>query len=471
MLQTLRARLVFSHLLPMFIVVPLVGIGLIYFLETRVLLPGLLRAYSGNTALVAEITQDQYRIWLDPIYAQTILARVSTRLPARVMFIAANGQLMASSDPADLPNLTGFIVNSAIPLVQDRQVVHRVFYNRNLQGEAFDIWEPVIDNRSGVVIGIIRITYTFENIAGQFVQLRYLVAVVLLVGLGIGGTFGLALAMSISHPLQRVTDAVNRLARGESSEPLRETGPVELRSLQTAVNYLVDRLRNLEEARRHLLANLVHELGRPLGALRSAVQALLKGAVKQPQLSSELLTGMDGELIRLQGLLSELTQLYDQELGNLELERQPTEMSEWLAEVIAPWQAAAGEKQITFHSAIPASLPVLHVDSLRLAQALGNLLSNAVKFTPAGANITVGAEADESTLRIAVTDEGPGIPEDERDKIFTPFFRGSQGRRFTEGMGLGLSIARDLVQAHGGVLECSPDGRSGSRFVIHLPRG
>jgi len=469
-MQSLRTRLVLSHLIPMLVIVPLIGIGLIYALETRVLLPAYMSAYSGNAALVAEITQDQFRIWTDPIYAQTILARVSPRLTARVMLLAADGRLMASTDPNDLINLNQVISNSAIELVQKGQVVKRVFYNRSLRGDALDIWEPVIDTRLGV-IGIVRITYEFASISDQFVQQRTLIAGVLLIGLLLGGMIGLVLAVSIDRPLQRATAAVNRLARGEGSEPLPESGPTELRQLAGAVNFLVQRLHNLEENRRHLLANLVHELGRPLGALRSAVQALIKGAGQDPQLGNELLSGMDGELVRLQSLLGELTQLYDQVLGNLELNRQPLNLTQWLSETLTPWEVSAQQKGLGWSATVPENLPVVQADHVRLGQALGNLFSNAVKFTPAGGQVVISAGEQGDQVWIMVQDNGPGIPADEIDKVFVPFYRGGQGKRFVEGMGLGLSIARDLVEAHRGRLELESTPGQGSRFTVWLPKG
>ncbi|HMN62877.1 MAG TPA: ATP-binding protein, partial [Anaerolinea sp.] len=116
-------------------------------------------------------------------------------------------------------------------------------------------------------------------------------------------------------------------------------------------------------------------------------------------------------------------------------------------------------------------LPVIQADPIRLGQAVGNLLSNAIKFTPAGGKVTVTSGAGGQEVWLRVTDSGPGIPADEQEKIFTPFFRGGQGKRFTEGMGLGLSIARDLVQAHGGRLELVSAPGEGSQFTIYLPKG
>jgi signal transduction histidine kinase len=472
--KTLRARLVLSHLLPMLVVVPLMGIALINFLETRVLLPGFLQAYSGNAALVAEITQDQYRIWTDPVYAQTILARVSPQLSARVMLFTADGRQLASTDPTDLSNIGSFLDDPSLKTARGGQPVKTFYYNPRLTGDALDIWEPVIDPNLGV-IGIVRITYLFASIADQFVQLRSLIAGVLLLGLLFGGILGLTLAVNIDTPLRKATSAVYQLAHGERIDRLPEAGPSELKRLAGAFNFLRDRLTFLEDSRRHLLANLVHELGRPLGALRSGVQALMKGATQDPQLTGELLSGMDTELARLQSLLTELTHLYDQILGSLELDLKPLQLSQWLAETLAPWQVSAKEKALDWRTNIPPDLPEVKADAMRLGQAVGNLVSNAIKFTPSGgvielsAGVSPGALGDEEYIRVC--DSGPGIPAEEQARVFDPFYRGSQGRRFVEGMGLGLSIAYDLVKAHGGRLELDSSPEKGSTLTIFLPLG
>jgi signal transduction histidine kinase len=112
------------------------------------------------------------------------------------------------------------------------------------------------------------------------------------------------------------------------------------------------------------------------------------------------------------------------------------------------------------------------MDPDRMAQAIGNILSNAIKFTPAGGRVSVIAKIEEDLLSMQVADSGPGIPLEEQEKIFQPFYRVRQGHRIVEGMGLGLSIARDIVTAHGGKieLESTPGGRSaGSRFHIKIP--
>jgi len=184
----------------------------------------------------------------------------------------------------------------------------------------------------------------------------------------------------------------------------------------------------------------------------------------------ELLGGMDAEVRRMQHLLDDLTHLYDQTLGPLELDRQPTPLSSWLAQVLGPWREAAQDKGLHWQVDLPADLPVLEIDPDRLAQALGNVVSNAIKYTPAGGQVSVSAGTQAEQACIRVDDSGPGIAPEEMERIFTPLYRGAAGRRFPSGMGLGLSIARDLVAAHGGRIEVQSTPGAGSTFTLWLPR-
>ncbi|TLN24096.1 HAMP domain-containing histidine kinase, partial [bacterium] len=280
---------------------------------------------------------------------------------------------------------------------------------------------------------------------------------------------GTWLAISISRPVQKVTDAIYSIATGKRRERLDEIGPDELRSQARAVNYLVDQLRSLEQSRRQLLANLVHELGRPLGALRSAIHALGSGAAEDPKLLKDLTDGMDAETHRLQHLLEELANLYDKTLGDLELNLQWVSPTEWLPGVVRPWQAAAEEKKLRWEEDFQADMQPIRVDADRVAQIIGNMLSNAVKYTPAGGIIKVNASADDKNFIVRVSDSGVGVQAEEKEKIFQPFYRGDPSRRIKQGMGLGLTIARDLALAHGGKLELEERPGGGSAFLLTLP--
>jgi signal transduction histidine kinase len=178
---------------------------------------------------------------------------------------------------------------------------------------------------------------------------------------------------------------------------------------------------------------------------------------------------MDGEVRRLGRLVDDLARLHDQVAGTLEIARQPVALSDWLVHALAPWREAAQGKGLRWEADIASDLPILDIDPDRLAQAVSNLTSNAIKYTRLGGVVSVAAGVKDKEVWIQVSDTGPGIPLEEQPHIFTRFFRGRMGRRFPQGMGLGLSIARDLVVAHGGRLEMKTAPGRGSDFTLWLP--
>jgi signal transduction histidine kinase len=251
---------------------------------------------------------------------------------------------------------------------------------------------------------------------------------------------------------------------------LPEQGPQETQLLARSFNTLIERLRLLEESRRRMLANIVHEVGRPIGALQSAIEALINGADEEVDLRRELLNGMEAEINRMHPLLDNLTDLHGQILGTLEFNFQPTPLTDWLNSLLGPWREGAQAKEVRWQADIPPELPTVELDPDRMAQVVGNLISNAIKFTPAGGSVSIRAGIDESSVWIQVGDTGPGIPEDEQLRIFEPFYRSQSSQQFPKGMGLGLTIAQDLIEAHGGRLELDSQPGQGSRFTVYLPR-
>ena len=462
MFRSLRNRLILSHILPALLIIPLMGAAMVYVLETRLLLPVVYKNLAADAALMAEITRNQPIFWQNTRAAQALVNGVTPYLSGRVSLITLDGRLLASDDQTnntvgtqvvELPDLSGVGQGETIQ------------FRRGSLAEAF---APVFD-LEGQPIGIIRMTTQVVTISDQVYQLRYLLGTILLFAVIAGLGLGSYLAFSINRPIQQVTRSIQSLAQGDWRAHVEETGPDELRTLAATVNALVDQLNSLEHARRQLLANLVHELGRPLGAIRSAIQALLHGADKDPKLSSDLLTGLDEETIRLQHLLDDLAGLHDQVLGRLELNRSPVQIHDWLLSTLSPWEAAARQKGLTWRLDVAPNLPVIIMDPDRMAQAVGNILSNAIKFTPAGGQVSTTVTFEEGQLSIQVTDTGLGVPLEEREKIFQPFYRGVQGRRIVEGMGLGLSIARDILTAHGGKIRLESAPGRGNQFILQIP--
>ena len=468
MFRSLRARLIFSHAFPLLIIIPLMGVVLANQIETRVLLPSLSRALITNAVLLANVAGDEQSLWTTPGYAEYYLTHLRHDINARVMFITPSGQLLGSSDPNDAMKVGIILDFEGVAKARAGQVASYISYNISSPSEVIDVYVPVL-NSSQNLIGILRMSYTYNTLYTEFVQSRYVIIGTLAGGLLVGIILGWSLALNLSRPIRRVTQAINELAHGYRQARVTTRGPEEIQLLAQSFNYLSERLSNLEKARRQLLANLIHELGRPLGAIRSAIQALAIGAGRDPQLLQELTAGMDDQAARLQHLVEDLSHLHDQVLGPLELDYQPVALSDWLPKLLSPWQVAAQDKHLQWQTDIPPDLPSIPADPDRLASAVENLVSNAIKYTHSGGAVSVSAHLDGSEVLIQVSDTGSGVTPEEQGKIFEPFYRGNQGRRFKQGMGLGLSIANDLVKAHGGQISLESIPGKGSCFTIHLP--
>ena len=462
MFRSLRSRLILSHILPFVLIIPLVGIAMAYLLETRLLLPIVYNGLEKDARLAAEISRLQPVLWQDEILAQRFVDGISPYLSGQASILAVNGNILASSGEGELQMGERRVELPDLSSIGPQGVVQL------MNGPLAEVFTPVYD-LDGRPLGVVRVSSRVVTVLDQIYQLRYLLAAILALGILAGLGLGSYLALSIERPIKRVAHSIQELAAGDRQVQVEEQGPEEIRSLAHSFNVLVIRLNSLEQARRQLLANLVHELGRPLGAIRSAIQALINGAMDDQQLSGDLLSGLDGETLRLQRLLEDLAGLHDQVLGSLELNRKPLKLQDWLLEIVSPWEAAAREKGLSWRLEVEQDLPEIELDPDRMAQALGNLLSNAVKFTPAGGQVAISVHRMEKELVMEVEDSGPGIPQGEQEKVFQPFYRGSQGRRIVQGMGLGLSIVRQVAEAHGGQIEVESQPGKGSCFRLRLP--
>lgn len=469
MLNKLRHRLILSHLLPYLMIIPVIGMALVYLVETQVILTGVASELTGQGVLVAALAQNHPEIWIDHDAAQAFSDEVAPQLNARIMLLDAEGILMGSSDPADAGRLGQAIDLMGLDSLSSGKIDVNLDYSAHLHTEVVDVLIPVM-GPDQTVVGAFRLSRRLSDISERFTRLRYIITGVLAGGLLMTILLGLLLSLNIERPLHKLTDAIQRLVSGDEGGLLIEQGPDEIRILQRTFNQLSLRLNDLEQARRRLISNLVHELGRSLGALRAAIQALLHGGSKDPRLEHDLVAGMDEETKQLRRLLDDLANLQDVISGSLELNQHPLAVGKWLSLALRPWEMMARDKGLRWSENIPADLPLIWADSARLDQALGNLVSNAIKFTPAGGNVSISVDCDAQYISIHVKDSGPGIPLEEQERVFIPFYQVSRGNHTTgAGMGLGLSIARELIVGQGGEILVSSEEGKGSSFTIMLP--
>jgi signal transduction histidine kinase len=447
------------------IVVPLAAIALIFTLETQVVLTDLSDRLTERANLIITALEDQLGIWNDSQQAGIFITDIGRDLQGSLFLIGSDGSLIASysSNPTDQSQGSTTLEGIDTALEGKQSVI--VHYN--ILNPSVEVLLPVLNARQQL-IGIVGVTQTLADVFTRISTVRTLIGITLLIQLLLGVIIGIYLARKLDRPISAAAAGVIDISIGKEIEPVPVEGPREIRQLSSAVNVLSERLKFLEDTRRRSLANIVHELGRPLGAIQSAVHLLIKG-IDEPQVERELLEGVDGEVKRMQPLLDDLALLHGQVTGTLTLDLAQVNFSDWLTTTLLPWRALALEQDLQWSADIPENLPEISIDPERMAQVLGNLLSNAIKYTSEGGKVAVIAGADESEAWYQVSDTGPGIDIAEQEQIFEPFYRSQKMRRFPQGLGLGLTIARDIVEAHGGHLELVSDPEQGSQFTVHLP--
>jgi signal transduction histidine kinase len=476
-MHSLRGRLILSHLLPILLIAPLIALAIYLILLTQSSLTSVEARIKNETdqlveqaALLAQATGQMANLWSDPEVAQRFISSVDLEMTG-VTLLGPDGQVLASSPLTARQHITDVLKSNEVAAILSGRETLEVRVNNHKYAQTTDVIIPVFDVKDKLT-GALLLTQNLNLAQQNMTRLTWLLVgtslLLLLLGLGVG----LYLALRLDRSIHLVTAAVIDIADDQTPTTLPEQDIREIDQLYQAVNRLASRLHALEEGRRRLLANLVHELGRPLGALQAAVNALNRGADQDPELRRELLMGMESQLERMQPLLDDLTSLHSQEPGALKLNRKATRLAPWLRDVAALWQATAGEKGVHWRADIPLDLPVLEIDAVQMSRAVGNLLSNAVKFTPPGGEVLLEAGVDEQgdppAVWIRVSDDGPGIDLRDQARIFEPFMRAEANQRFPQGMGLGLAIANDIVQAHGGEIRVESEPGQGATFVIWL---
>ncbi len=270
----------------------------------------------------------------------------------------------------------------------------------------------------------------------------------------------------LALPLRNLIEAAGRVEAGDLSATVPVRGPRELRSLARAFNAMLERLRSDEAQRRRLLADVTHELRTPIAVIQGNLEAMLDGVY--PPDEAHLGPVLEETRV-LSRLIDDLRTLSLAESGVLELHREPTDLGVLAGEVVVTFRGQAEVAGVTLRAEVPGETPLVEVDPLRIREVLANLTANALRHTPAGGEVRIAAAVEPSGRRVSmsVTDTGHGIPPEDLPRIFDRFYKAAD----STGSGLGLTIARNLVTAHGGEIraESTPAGTS-LRFTLPIDK-
>jgi signal transduction histidine kinase len=266
-----------------------------------------------------------------------------------------------------------------------------------------------------------------------------------------------------ASPLGEVMDAADRVADGDYSVRVREHGPPPMRALAHSFNTMTERLQRADRVRRDLMADVAHELRTPVTVLQGRLEGLLDGVY--PRDDRQITEALD-ETHVLSRLIEDLRTLALTDAGALPLQKESTDLAGLVNEVARSLHAEAGRKGVALNVTTAADDVTMELDPLRIREVLTNLVSNALRHTPPGGAIGIALSGTDGVAAVRVSDTGEGMSAEAVDRMFDRFYKGSTSR----GSGLGLTIAKGIVTAHGGEITASSEPGKGTVVTFTLPR-
>jgi two-component system sensor histidine kinase GlrK len=274
----------------------------------------------------------------------------------------------------------------------------------------------------------------------------------------------------VGRPMRQIDRAIRELGRGDFSREIQVSGPTDIETLAEKLEWLRLRLAESTEEKNRFLRHMSHELKTPLANIREGTELLLDGSVGELDRQQTEVTGILRENgIKLQQLIENLLSFSAWQAKTASLEIAELELKPVVFATLSQHRLVIANREIKLD--LDVANERIGADEGKLRLVLENLISNAIKFTPEGGRIAVSARIDGGALAIEIEDSGPGIAADDRERIFDAFYQGKalQGGP-VGGTGIGLSVVRECVEAHGGSIELASDSRlGGAHFVVRLP--
>ena len=301
--------------------------------------------------------------------------------------------------------------------------------------------------------------------------------VLLLFGAGIAVSFGVFVSASLTRGLDRVERAAKRLADGDLSARVAIEGRDEVARLSATFNRMADQLeaaaqkqREADQLRRDLIAWTSHDLRTPLTSIRAVVEALADRVIDDPDTIQRYLNSIQSDVASLNSLIDDLFELAQLDAGGLIFGKVPVSLSDLISDVLERMRALAEQRRVQLSGRVSPGVDPVTIDPQKIERVLANLISNAIRHTPEGGQVTIEAQPSDGRVRVSVRDTGEGIAPDDLPHVFERFYRGEKSRsRSTGGAGLGLAIAKGIVEAHGGSIEVTSRLGKGATFTFTLP--
>jgi len=337
------------------------------------------------------------------------------------------------------------------------------------------VYQPMPDQNlveltvNGNVVG-----YLIQDRRDPYHPIRYTSAVInpiILISFSLGIltlVIAILLTQRVVNPLAEVIDAAGRVGKGDFSVRVPPSGrDDDLSTLSEQFNLMTERLESYDRERKEMTADIAHELRTPLTILRGRLEGIVDGVY--PANEASIMPALE-ETYLLERLVEDLRLLTLAENHQLAYENKSVDMKELTQKVIDLFQVQASEQRVDIDFKVNGPVPTVLVDPQRMEQVIGNIVANSLRYIPGEGRIQIELGSEGENVVLIISDNGPGVPEDQLPYLFTRFWRSEKSRaRATGGAGLGLTIARQLVEAQGGKIEAGTSNEGGLKITIRLP--
>jgi signal transduction histidine kinase len=391
--------------------------------------------------------------------APTVASLFAPQADLTVRFFAAsNGALLAATqDIGPEPS------RAALRELRYRSPTVFTPSSRDLPHRRYAARQIIAD---GDTVGVVEVSKSTLPGEEFLVTLRIILLIAVLVAALLSLLVSVFLARRLSGPVRQMDQATRRIAAGDLDVRLGDY-PADIRpkdevgQLAQSIDHMAARLKHLEAARAQFIGEVSHDLRTPLTAIKGLLVNLIDAAGPDERPSLEIAERETDRLIRLVNQLLDFSRWQG---GQLKLDCQAVDVGAVAREAIALYDGRASHRNLALNAEISADLPPISADADRLQRVILNLLDNAIRFTPGGGRVTLAVKQGSAGIEVSVQDTGRGMSEEEQTRAFEPYYRGESG-----GAGLGLTIARAIVEAHGGQMGVKSTPGQGSRVWFRLP--
>ena len=355
----------------------------------------------------------------------------------RIFVVDGSGRLLAdTTGRADIGEIYATDQRPELGEALEGRIDSRSRFSDTLGEELLLLTVPVVDQEE--VVGAVRVAASTAAVDAGVRRSWLRLALIGLAVIAAGLALAWFLAGTVARPVGRLVAAANRLGQGDLDARASGGGPRELDALARAFNRMAETLTANVAAQRDFVANASHQLRTPLTGLKLRLEAIRSGGGE----AAEQAAKADVEVDRLGALVDDLLELAS--ASSSEPTGRTVDLAEQAARAVERWRSPA--EQAGHSLRLEAAAARAWADPADVAHILDNLIENAVRYSPAGSDIVVGASSRRAGSLLTVSDSGPGIPEEDRERVFNRFYRGSNGRRSGPGTGLGLAIVAELVE-------------------------